>query len=179
MASPWLLTFSSGERPRALWALLLTNCYSINRLTSGPYFSYFLYFLIQSPTFPYFLKKRPYYPYFLGCHVVKLNNDFRHKIYFLLIKNLSLLLTMYIWVHFKLSFKNTLTTINCVKIPIFAAATPCKCGFIYQICQYKRKKIALLSLLLSSKIPTLTLLFKNVEPYVCPTLSQKVTGQPV
>jgi len=40
-----------------------------------PYFSYFSYFLIQSPTFPYFLRKQPYYPYFLGCHVVRLNKE--------------------------------------------------------------------------------------------------------
>jgi len=69
--------------------------------------------------------------------------------------------------------------INRFKILIFAAANPLKVErFIYLICRYKRKKIALLSLLLSSKIPTFTLLFKNVEPYFCSTFSQKVTGQP-
>ena len=52
--------------------------------------------------------------------------DFQHKIYFLLIKSLSLLPTMYILVHFKLSFKNTYALINCVKIPILAEATPLK-----------------------------------------------------
>jgi len=78
---------------------------------------------------------------------------------------------MYIWEIFKLSFKNTLKLINRVKIPIFASpipSPPFKCGFIYPICRYKRNKIPLLSLLLSSKIPTFALLF-----------SQKVTGQPV
>jgi len=55
---------------------------------------------------------------------------------------------------------------------------PPESGFFYLILQYKCKKIALLSLLLSSKIPTFTLLFKNIEPYFCPTFSQKVIGQP-
>ena len=50
---------------------VITPC----RLTSGSYFSYFSYFLIQIPTFPYFLRKQPYYPYFLGCHFVKLNEE--------------------------------------------------------------------------------------------------------
>jgi len=50
--------------------------------------------------------------------------DFQHKIYFLLTKSLLLLPTMYIFVHFKLSFKNLKTSINCVKIPIFAATAP-------------------------------------------------------
>jgi len=72
---------------------------------------------------------------------------------------------MYILVHFKLTFKNTKTSINHVKIPIFAAAAPLKVWIFYLICRYKRKKIALLSLLLSSKIPTFALLFKNIEPY--------------
>ena len=53
------------------------------------------------------------------------------------------------------------------------------CGFFYLICRYKPTKITLLSLLLSSQIPTFALLFKNIEPYFCPTFSQKVTGQPV
>ena len=43
--------------------------------------------------------------------------------------------------------------------------------FFYLICRYKRKKITLLSLLLSSKIPTFALLFKYIEPYFCPTFA--------
>jgi len=70
--------------------------------------------------------------------------DFQHKIYFLLIKSLSLLPTMYILVHFKLSYKNTSTSINRVNIHIFTAALdPWKCDFFYLICRYKCKKIAL------------------------------------
>jgi len=61
---------------------------------------------------------------------------------------------MYILVHFKLSFKINLTLINREKNTIFAAAAPLKVWIFYLICRYKRKKIALLSLLLSSKIPT-------------------------
>jgi len=78
---------------------------------------------------------------------------------------------MYILVHFKLSFKNTLTLIIRVKIPIFATAAPLKVWIFYLICRYKRQKKALPSLLLSSKIPSFALLFKNVEPYFCPTFS--------
>jgi len=78
---------------------------------------------------------------------------------------------MYILVHFKLSFKNTLTSINLKKNTIFAAAAPLEVCIFYLICRYKRKKIALLFLLLSSKIPTFALLFKNVEPYFSPTIS--------
>ena len=87
-----------------------------NRLTSRPYFSYFL-------------TKQPYYPYFLGYHIVKWNKEHLKHVFlhwfstinlFLLIKSLPLLPTMYNLVHFKLSFKNTLTSINCVKIHIFA-----------------------------------------------------------
>ena len=44
-----------------------------------------------------------------------------------------MLSTMYILVHFKLSFKNTLTSLNRVKIPIFAAAAPSKCEFFHLI----------------------------------------------
>ena len=47
--------------------------------------------------------------------------DFQHKMNFLLIKSLLPLPTMYILVHFILSFENTYTSINRVKIPIFAA----------------------------------------------------------
>ena len=38
-----------------------------NRLSSGPYFSFFSYFsqlFWFAPTFPYFFLKMPYYPYF-------------------------------------------------------------------------------------------------------------------
>ena len=62
--------------------------------------------------------------------------------------------------------------INRVKIPIFVAAGALKVWhFSYLICRYKHDKIALLSLLLRNKIHTFALLFKNVEPYFCPTFS--------
>jgi len=38
--------------------------------------------------------------------------------------------TIYVLVHFKLSFQNTLTSINRVKNSIFAAAAPLKCVFL-------------------------------------------------
>jgi len=57
---------------------------------------------------------------------MSLYTDFQHKIFFLLKKSFSLLPTMYILVHFKLSFKNTLTSITRVKIPNFATAAPLK-----------------------------------------------------
>ena len=40
---------------------------TLNRLSSGPYFSYYSYFSLLfccAPTFPYFFVKMPYYPYF-------------------------------------------------------------------------------------------------------------------
>jgi len=51
---------------------------------------------------------------------------FQHKVYYtcMLIKILLLHPTMYILIHFKLSLKITLTLMNHVKIPIFAAAVP-------------------------------------------------------
>jgi len=93
-------------------------------------------------------------------------SDFQHKVFiFIDRKSLLLLPTMYILVLFKLSYKNILTLINRVKIPIFCRRPPASV-VVYQICRYKCKKIALLSLLLRSKIPIFTLLFKNVEPYL-------------
>ena len=55
--------------------------------------------------------------------------DFQHKIFFVDKKPLTTP-TMYILVHFKLSFKNTLTSINRVKISIFAAAAALKVCFL-------------------------------------------------
>ena len=66
--------------------------------------------------------------------------------------------TMYSLVHFKLSLENTQTYLNCVKIPIFAVAATLKVWIFHLICRYKHKKMALLSLLLSSKIPSFALL---------------------
>jgi len=56
--------------------------------------------------------------------------DFQHKIFFFVDKKPLTTPTMYNLVHFKLSFKNTLTSINRVKISIFAAAATLKVCFL-------------------------------------------------
>jgi len=45
---------------------------------------------------------------------------------------------------------------------------PPESGFFYLVCQYKRKKMALLYLLLSSNIPTFALLFKKCWALLLP-----------
>jgi len=65
----------------------------INRLASGPYFSYSSLLFDPEPYFsllfdpePYFsllLRKQSYNPYFLGCHVVKLNREHLKHVFLL------------------------------------------------------------------------------------------------
>ena len=99
--------------------------------------------------------------------------DFHYRLYLRLTKNLYQFLKMYLRSNFHKMM--TYTSINQIKIAIFAP--PPEKSVFYLICCCKSKKIALIFLQLCGKITNFALLKKLRPTSACPTFSWKDTGQ--
>ena len=76
MASPWPLTFSSGERPRALWALLFCASHNLLWLIGNWGES----IRLKAPKFLFFSFKCQWKEYFVICELTSFHVDISSRI---------------------------------------------------------------------------------------------------